>query len=652
MKLKKINNLKNNVYVLAKNFIGPQWFYLGAFFYIFLSLSPAHSQDVDFNSLIQQSRQKKLAQTLKWRRLLYIPDRWYPSDVSLVDDPKFFLSPKGKKSPQQELEATLEHFVHKRLVRDRMAHCLFPARYKYLDKELNLKKYGVDLNQCQDLQKFLKFADYNAVSLVFSSYFINSPGSMFGHTLFRLHRNNKTKRSDLLDDSINFSAFVAQFNALLYPFQGLLGHFKGRFAMLPYYKKIQEYNNQESRDVWEYKLNLTQEEVDELVLVMVEIGEVYFDYYYLDDNCSYIILTLLEAIRPSLQLTKHYTMYAIPGDTLRTVYQQQNFVTDIVYRPSSMARYLLNYENLSSAEKNLFQSLISHKSLEGLTPENCNKDCRVKVYDTAIEYIDYDEKVIGLKQADKYKNLRRELLLKRAELKIKSPQLPSQPLTTPAHLGHSSNLIALYGGTNSKNTSFLDFQWRPAMHDITSHELGYSNEMQVEFLNLNFRLYENRLQLKKVHFLDLTSLPKSYPLIKTSAWSLNFGYEEKPYCENNREYCKRTNITFGKGLTQFLFNNQIMLYEFLKGDLIFSNIHNRRANFSPALSLGAMYDRYDHFKLNGQIQYRAPLVKDLSEELELDLIFTYFINESNEIKLLYHHIHQYDEYLLGYRRYL
>lgn len=47
-----------------------------------------------------------------------------------------------------------------------------------------------------------------------------------------------------------------------------------------------------------------------------------------------------------------------------------------------------------------------------------------------------------------------------------------------------------------------------------------------------------------------------------------------------------------------------------------------------------------------------PLVKDLSEELELDLIFTYFINESNEIKLLYHHIHQYDEYLLGYRRYL
>jgi len=35
---------------------------------------------------------------------------------------------------------------------------------------------------------------------------------------------------------------------------------------MPYYLKVREYNDMENRDVWEYELNLSPEEIDRLLM--------------------------------------------------------------------------------------------------------------------------------------------------------------------------------------------------------------------------------------------------------------------------------------------------------------------------------------------------------------------------------------------------
>jgi hypothetical protein len=40
----------------------------------------------------------------------------------------------------------------------------------------------------------------------------------------------------------------------------LTGQYPGEYSIMPYYRKVKEYGDFESRDLWEYELNLTPEE--------------------------------------------------------------------------------------------------------------------------------------------------------------------------------------------------------------------------------------------------------------------------------------------------------------------------------------------------------------------------------------------------------
>ena len=78
--------------------------------------------------------------------------------------------------------------------------------------------------------------------------------------------------------------------------------FRGRFSTMPYYIKVQEYNNLESRDLWEYPLHLTRPQVDLLVRHLWELGQTSMAYYFFNRNCSYQLLPLLEAAAPDLNI--------------------------------------------------------------------------------------------------------------------------------------------------------------------------------------------------------------------------------------------------------------------------------------------------------------------------------------------------------------
>ena len=74
------------------------------------------------------------------------------------------------------------------------------------------------VRRCARFEYFVKRLRAESVSLVFSSYYLSSPASAFGHTFLRVHKAGNKGDSALLDTGIDYSAVVDTPNALLYAF--------------------------------------------------------------------------------------------------------------------------------------------------------------------------------------------------------------------------------------------------------------------------------------------------------------------------------------------------------------------------------------------------------------------------------------------------
>jgi hypothetical protein len=124
---------------------------------------------------------------------------------------------------------------------------------------------------------------------------------MYGHSLLRLTRRTG-EGNRLIDYIVNFAAEEHTKNGLVYAWKGLFGGFAGHFYVMPYYMKIQEYSNIESRDLWEYELALGEMQAERLVAHTWETRSTHFNYYFATENCSYFLLKLLEVADPELRL--------------------------------------------------------------------------------------------------------------------------------------------------------------------------------------------------------------------------------------------------------------------------------------------------------------------------------------------------------------
>ena len=305
------------------------------------------------------SREMVLAHSKKWLRLLHYKSYWFRGHRSSISDPGFFFSPDGAKDPYAELLASVKAF------RERSQNtisripqplaCAFPARFRFLNEELNL---GLKMPDCKSWDEFLgRFHGHDSVTLVFSTAFPNNPASMFGHSFLRINAKPRPgqEKLDLLDYGLGYAAQVPDDeNNFLFIWFGLTGGYVGTFSSLPYYAKVAEYVNSESRDLWEYDLNFSKDETWWLLANAWEI-EVNSSspYYFFDENCSYAILTLLEVAKPDWDVSS-YLFHNIPGETIKRIVRTSGAVRSVKFRPSLFKKLTAYGERLASNERREF----------------------------------------------------------------------------------------------------------------------------------------------------------------------------------------------------------------------------------------------------------------------------------------------------------
>ena len=260
-----------------------------------------------------------------------------------------------KKEPLLEMKSTIKAFYQNDETSDNSAQCIFPRRLLWLKSKLDDPNTQIPYKNCKKLNDWLERIQGKGISIVFSSSYVNNPASMFGHTFLKIHR----ARHSLTDFGVNFSAKPNTTFLPLYALYGLIGVFPGYFSLLPYSVKTQEYAHFENRDLWEYEIDFNEYDTQMLLLSLWEVGENRINYFYLDENCSLILLYLLEASKFDINFTNQFLLFVNPSDTLRVLKQKKNFIKNMVYRPSQLQKFYHSYEVLNSEQRKLFDDIIS-----------------------------------------------------------------------------------------------------------------------------------------------------------------------------------------------------------------------------------------------------------------------------------------------------
>ena len=457
-----------------------------------------------------------------WLTLIhYQPDRFGGGYTSEADDSAFFLSADGKTSPKAELEATLKA-IQQPGDGNEHARCRFPARDTWLREHLDLPAKKAD---CPAYKEWTETLNTQSVTLVFAASYLNSPSSMFGHTFLRLDPPQKDQQTNLLlASTISYAADAAAHDSeLLFAYRGIFGGYPGITTVQPYYEKIRLYSDIEHRDLWEYTLNLGQQEVELMLAHAWEIRDINFDYYFFDENCAYRLLALIDIARPGTNLLDEVTTHAIPSDTVRWVVDK-NLVKNVHYRASAASAVAHSLSALPPSSQTLAAAIADgyvkpdSDEVLALPPEE-----RAHVLDATYDYVRYRSEADGWPR-EIAAPLSYNLLRARSMIDGIAPlEQPPEP-TVRDDQGHDTFRVSLGVGQQAYR-EFTQLTFRPAYHDILDPPAGYRRGAQLQFLRLDARYYtdNNELQIEQLTGVEIRSLSRRNAFFSPLSWQVGFG---------------------------------------------------------------------------------------------------------------------------------
>ncbi|RLA51851.1 MAG: hypothetical protein DRR42_09185 [Gammaproteobacteria bacterium] len=495
---------------------------------------------------------------------------------SFVDDERFFLADDGDTSPRAELLATLRG-IFDRGQGDNHPQCRFPARLEWLSEQLNIDLDLLPSVDCPLYKQWRAMVSVGSVVLVFPAYHLNSPSSMFGHTLLRLDPSAEREHSDWLAYGVNFGANIpAGDNSLFYAYKGLTGGYPGQFIVAPYFKKIQEYNRVENRDIWEYPLNLTPSEAERLGTHLWELKDINFAYFFFLENCSYRLLELLEVARPTAELTDDYAVAAIPIDTVRSI-DRAGFIREYRYRPSIASQFRFQLSTLPKSLHPLIIELAENSTIVErqeflVLPENQ----QYRALQAAYNIVRYRQAKKGRDQASAKHSL---VLLTALSTYPLHPPL-EVPTPVPPEKSHESKRLTLTRGREN-NDNFSEVGFRMAYHSLLDNRYGFLDGAQINIGSLAVRHYDDdTLKLERLDMADIISLTPKDDIFDSLSWRI-YGGLERVNTKDERPLA--THVTGGAGYAYDLWGSTA--YALIDARLE----HNREFNKSLELALGGEF---------------------------------------------------------------
>jgi hypothetical protein len=596
-------------------------------------------QEIYLAQLIEQAREEKLADQREWHLLLHYRARIFGGYESEQDDPGFFLSPEGKTNPDAELESTLTQFFSTELVgrSQQLAQCAFIARYEWLRNRLRFDETLLPAMACERFERWVAEFEAQSITLIFPSAFLNNPASMFGHTLLRVDQKGQSEQTRILAYTINYAADVPPDFGIEYGVFGIFGGYRGYFSTIPYYLKVREYRDIENRDIWEYRLNFTDEQVRRLLMHTWELGNAYFDYFFFKENCSYHLLALLEYADPTLHLTDEFRFWTVPADTVRLIASKPGLVSDIVYRPSRSNVIRRKRETLPAAERE--QAYRITQDLGELTsPTFAHLDLARQAFllDLASDYLRYQIETTDSPPPE-MKEHNRAVLTARSQLRIPSQEFTVVPFAKQPELGHKTSRASVGAGWRNNDT-FEEVTVRAGYHDLLDPEVGYTPDAQIEIASLTVRHYNraDQTRVERATLANILSLSPIDSVFHAPSWKINVGMQT--IRQNGCQLCSNGVFNGGIGAaaeTQ-LFKREVY-FAFAEAEANYSRAYKERHRIGGGGTVGMLADVTDHWKLMLSGSYLRYVLGDKSDDIRWYVGSRYTLSQNWAVRLEYNH---------------
>ncbi len=455
---------------------------------------------------------------------------------------------------------------------------------------------------------------------------------MFGHTFLRIDSEYNSK---LLSYAVNYAADAdsATENGFIFAIKGLFGGYYGKYSLLPYYDKLKEYRDNEQRDIWEYNLDLNEEEVHQMVRHIWELNGSHSDYYFFTENCSYNMLWLIEVAKPSIHLREEFKIQVIPLATVQTA-KEANIIKKVSFRPSK--RTTINaYENVLNKKNiqrtiDLIESNISIKNIM----ENPNITIQQKQYilETALELIEYKRLKKELTK-EKYLELFHKFSTARASLGMGDKptiSVPENPIN-----GHRDVKITL-GMAAREGEAVEMIGIRTAYHDLQDNSVGFLRGTQIEFFDLLLSHSEdddenNKLKIENFTLISLKSIAQRTEFFKPISWRMKLGWDRESMDSNaNAKFIG----TVGAGLS---WGNNLGYIYFMADPFVY-----REDGLTSGIggSVGAVIDKYKFMNLNLEISNRVYDTGDT--QLIMEIAQGFNLSQNFQLSFNYDYIERVD----------
>ncbi|MBU2883887.1 DUF4105 domain-containing protein [Psychrosphaera sp. B3R10] len=525
---------------------------------------------------------------------------------SEVTSDSYFLSDNGKTDSSAELLANIK-LLFSTPTDNNHPSCRFPARFSWLSKQLNLNTSQYNLNHCEDFNQWAKLPSLKSASLVYASGYLGNPASFFGHLLLKFnYQSNSTGSNLLLDHSVNFGAAIPpEDGALTYVFKGFFGGYFAAFKEDSFFRHHKMYAEQESRDLWDYQLALSNTQLQMLIMHVWELRRQKFDYYYLNDNCASRIAELISIITDRKLIDDEF-YWAQPINVFKAIATpSNNLIASIDKHQSKFSSFLSNYQHLTATEKEVVVKLNSQWRTNSLLNNTDNSHNaytslslaeKVNVINTLIEFLNYQH------QLGKTDNSFRKKLLKERLLLPTGGNFKPTKIETAPHLGQQPSMTQITVRHSSSGQLATKIRMRATYYDLLSNDIGRLANSSLQMGDLEFLVSDEGVRLERFDITNILTLqPAQTDLNETSnlAWKIRLGFE------SNQQKCfECINATTELGLGKAYAFGGGTVYGMPELKLQTSTSYLRP--ISASLTLGYLWDFNSYWK--SHIELNQPII--------------------------------------------
>ena len=566
-------------------------------------------------------------QSRTWQKLLhYAAD----SEISEIENADFFISPVGKSNAESEFLATVALLTSDEN-HDKEQACRYPARAIYL---LSLGYKVVDIaSLCDDFNQWQGELSKQQVSIVYADGYLGNPASFYGHLLFKL--KSESHSTDLLSNSLNFGAKVPDNeNPVTYILKGLVGGYKAKYSSNHYYRYNINYAEVEMRDLWQYTLNLNEQEKALLVAHAWELLFSQYTYYFTHRNCAYHIAKLLELILDE-DLMSNSRPFILPISVFSALAEARTSsghpaVLSIEHTLSRQARFRQHFAHLDSPMQVAVSDIAEGQDIAA-NIQNMQKifsvEHQLMMFDVLLDYVNFNLELD--KKNQHFVQLKKHLQRARIALPAKKVQWPTLSDILP-HKGQKTTTVRFTGGHNKELGNYVDVMLRPAYYDLLSLPGGVLPNSALSMAAVTLRLENDQLRLSKLDLLNIETIDtqaSGLPGDTGIAWKLRLGNERNYLgpAEVSNEFFIESGM--GKGAS---FNN-VTVYGLAEARLQTPDSLNTRLIVSPTFGV-----LWSNKAVKGLCQTSYPVRLDgqaYQKRLESRCELRAFANSSADLRL-------------------